>query len=87
MKRRILKQKLDKLVISCGKPVVRCETQYLVQEYNEVSNDWETITYNTNFDTISPAVFSNIEIAKLCYLGELGVIKEEEIKTNKINLE
>lgn len=86
MKRRILKQKLDTVVISCGKTVTQTEVRHLVQEYVEAENAWKTITYNTDFNTKALAIFDDIEIAKLYLSGKVGVVEEEIMQIDEINL-
>ena len=86
MQRRILKRKLNCVVIRCGKPFIESKIKYLVQEFKEVANKWKTISYNADFGIKVPAVFDNIEIAKLCYNGEFGIIKENVIYEKNTNL-
>lgn len=86
MKRRVLKQKLDKVVISCGTTIAQTDVRYLVQEYVEIEDTWKTITYNNDFDTKVPAIFDNIEIAKLYLSGKVGVVEEEIMQIDEINL-
>lgn len=86
MQRRILKKEINCIVTRCGKFSVEPKILYLVQEFKEVANTWETISYNTDFEIKVPAVFDNIEIAKLCYNNEIGIVKEDVIHAKNTNL-
>lgn len=86
MQRRILKKEVNRIVFKCGKFSVEPKIQYLVQEFKQVANTWETISYNADFEIKVPAVFDNIEIAKLCYNDEFGIIKENVIYEKNTNL-
>lgn len=86
MQRRILKREVNHIVTRCGTYTVETKIKYLVQEFNKPSNKWETVSYNADFEVELPAVFDNLEIAKLCYNDEFGIIRENVIQEKNTDL-